>query len=309
MCRIFKSLINNSTHSLLKEVFRKMGSIYSFKVTLLIFCFIAFWGGLSTNLSADNLSNNEYTIGPEDILEIQVWDNEDLNRIVEVSQEGTFTFHLIDKVHADGLSIFELENLIEKRLADGYILDPQVTVSINEYHSRKVFLLGEVQKPGSYILKRKTHILELISEAGGFTSMAGQTIKIVRPKSQKQSEGHVSPAEDKENEIIITLDIGKFSANSAHGTFFVKSGDSVYVNPTPRIYVIGAVEKPGAIKWKKSLTVRQAISSAGGSTQMAALKRTKIIRINKNGKENEITARMDDLVTPDDIIKVPERMF
>ena len=308
MCRIFKCLINNSTHSLLKEVFRKMGSTYSFKVTLLIFCLIASWGGLSANLSADNRSESEYTIGPEDILEIQVWDNGDLNRTVEVSQEGTFTFLLIGKVHADGLSIFELEDLIEKRLADGYILEPQVTVSVNKYQSQKVFLLGEVKNPGSYILKRKTHILELISEAGGFTDMAGRTIKIVRSKSPKQRRGPVLPTGGEENEII-TLDLGKFKDDNMYDTFFVASGDHVYVNPVTRIFVSGEVGEPGEFKWEKGLTVRQAISLAGGPTKMAALKRTRIIRVNKDGKENEIKARMDDLVTPDDIIKVPGRYF
>ena len=243
---------------------------------------MGFLGMSSLNLAAEDLSKKEYTIGPEDVLGIQVWDNEDLNRTVEVSQKGTFTFRLIGKVHADGLSIFELEDLIEKRLADGYILEPQVTVSIHEFQNRKVFLLGEVERPGSYVLKRKTHILELISNAGGFTNKAGRTIKIVRPKSQKQSEGHVSPTEDKKE--IIMLDLGKFNPNSAHDTFFVKSGDSIYVNPVPRIYVIGEVGNPGALEWEKSMTVRQAISLAGGHTQMAALKRTRIIRVNKNGK-------------------------
>ncbi len=66
---------------------------------------------------------------------------------------------------------------------------------------------------------------------------------------------------------------------------------------------------PGALKWEKSLTVRQAISFAGGPTQLAALKRTRIIRVSKNGKENEIKAHMDDLVRPDDIIKVSGRYF
>ncbi len=283
-----------------------MRSIYS-KVALIIFCLIVFLVRPSLEVSAEDLSKNEYTIGPEDILEIQVWDNGDLNRTVEVSQEGTFTFLFIGKVRADGLSIFELEDLIEKRLADGYILEPQVTVSIIEYQSHKVFLLGEVRDPGSYILKRKTHILELISEAGGFTDMAGRTIKIVRPKSRKQSEGHVSPTEDKENEII-TLDLGKFKDDNTYDTFFVASGDHIYVNPMTRIFVSGEVGSPGEFKWEKGLTVRQAISLAGGPTQMAALKRTKIIRV-KNGKENKIKARMDDLVTPDDIIKVAGRYF
>lgn len=285
-----------------------MRSKYSSKVTLIIFCIIVFCRGISTNLSADNILNDEYTIGPEDILEIQVWDNDDLNRTVEVSQEGTFAFPLIGKVHASHLTVFELENLIKKRLADGYIINPQVSANVKEYKSQKVFLLGEVKNPGSYVMKRKTHILELISEAGGFTDIAGSAIKIVRPIPRQKREGHVPFTGDENNNEIIVLDISKFNADTTYDTFFVKSGDSIYVDPAPRFYVIGEVGEPGEFKWEKGLTIRQAISLAGGSTQMAAEKRTRIIRV-KDGKEHEYNVDMNDLVKPDDIIKVPARIF
>ncbi len=136
--------------------------------------------------------------------------------------------------------------------------------------------------------------------------MAGRTIKIVRPKSPKQSGGFVSSV--KEESDIITLDLGKFKDDNTYDTFFVKSGDHIYVNPVKRIFVIGEVERPGEYDWERGLTVRQAISLAGGPTQAAALKRIKIIRV-KNGKEQEIKVRLDDLVKPDDIIKVPGRYF
>jgi len=269
---------------------------------------MVFCGSGSTNLFAENLSNNEYAIGPEDVLEIKVWDNEDLNRTVEVSQEGTFTFPLIGKVKADGLSIFELENHIKKRLADGYLLAPQVTVNVKEYQSQKVFLFGEVKNPGSYILKRKTHIMELISQAGGLTDMAERTIKIVRHKPTGHSAETGSPEGDEENKTIITLDLGKYQDDITYDSFFVKSGDSIYIDPVPRFFITGEVGRPGEFKWKKGLTVRQAISLAGGPTQLAAEKRTRIIRV-KKGKEEEHNAGMDDLVKPDDIIKVPGRYF
>ncbi len=282
-----------------------MGDTYTFKVTLIIFCLIVFLGRLSTGLFADNLSESEYAIGPGDILEIKVWDNADLNRTVEVSQEGIFTFLLIGKIHAGGLSIFELEDLIVKRLADGYILEPQVTVNIGTYQSRKAFLFGEVQHPGSYILKRKTHILELISEAGGFTEKASRTIKIVRSKSQKQGKEVVSLSGNEENEVF-TLDLNKFE--NTRETFAVVSGDHIYFEKELRFFIIGEVGKRGEFKWKKGMTVRLALSLAGGSNNSAAEKRTRIIRV-KNGKEKEFNVNMDDLVMPDDIIKVPERYF
>ncbi len=284
-----------------------MSSKCSLKITLLIFCLIVFWGGLSANLFADDLSESEYTIGPEDILEIQVWGNGDLNRTVEVSQEGTFTFLLIGKVHAEGLSLFELEDLIEKRLADGYILEPQVTVSINEYQNKKVFLLGEVKVPGSYVLKRKTHILELISEAGGFTDKASRTVKIVRSKSLKHGKERISPSGNEKNEVF-TLDLNKYENENTYETFAVVSGDHIYVEEETRFFVVGEVGRRGEFKWEEGMTVRLALSLAGGTTKMAAEKRTKIIRV-KNGKGEELKVNMDDLVMPDDIITVPGRYF
>ncbi len=288
-----------------------MGSSYSLKVTLLIFCLIAFLGGSSTNIFSENLSNKEYTIGPEDILEIKVWDNDDLNRTVEVSQEGSFAFPLIGKVHASHLSVFDLENLIKKRLADGYIIAPQVTVNVIEYQSQKVFLFGEVRNPGSYVLKRKTHIMELISKAGGLTDRAERIIKIVRSKSPRRNAGIMTPERDEENETIIMVDLGKYKEDITYDSFFVKSGDSIYVDPAPpapHFFVTGEVGKPGEFKWENGLTIRQAISLAGGSTQMAAEKRTRVIRV-KDEKEHEYNVNMDDLVKPGDIIKVPARIF
>jgi polysaccharide export outer membrane protein len=284
-----------------------MRGTYYLKIMLIIFCFIGFLDMTSLDSQAEDLFNKEYTIGPEDVLEIQIWDNGDLDRTVEVSQEGSFTFPLIGKVYANGFSVFELENLIKKRLADGYIVNPQINVSVIEYKSRKVFILGAVQNPGCYVLKRKIHLLELISEAGGFCDNAGRMITIVRPKLPRQSRGLISSSEDKENEII-TLDLGEFKADSPYDDFFVESGDSIYVNPTSRVFVSGQVVKPGEFEWERGLTVRQAISLAGGTTRLAAAKRTIIVRI-KNGKEEMLRAKMDDLVRPDDIIKVPERYF
>jgi len=281
------------------------------KITVIHFCLIVFLVRPSLDVSAEDLSNREYIIGPDDVIEIQVWDNEDLNRTVEITQEGDFAFPLIGRVHAEGLSVYELGNLIKKRLADGYIIKPQISVSVIEYNSKKVFVLGEVQNPGSYAIKRKWHLIELISEAGGFTDKAGRIITIVRPKSTNKN-GEIEANTRGEKNKIIMIDLGEFKADLSGGNIFVENGDSIFVKPIPpikRIFVSGQVNKPGELEWKKGLTVRQAISLAGGPTNMAAQKRIAIIRIENNGKENEIKARMDDLVKPDDIIKVPERYF
>lgn len=267
---------------------------------------VFFCVGLSS-LLAEDLSDKEYIIGPEDVLEIQVWDNDDLNGIVEVSLDGAFTFPLIGKVDAGGLSVSELEHLIDARLRDGYLISPHVNVGVKEYKSQKVSLLGAVKSPGSYVLKRNTDIMELISQAGGFTDKAGQIITIVRPKSTQQNEHRVHSGKKEENEII-TLDVSDFKTNSGYHNFYIKKGDSIYVNPAPQVIVTGEVKKPGEISWEKGLTVRQAISRAGGHTEKASPGRVVVIRM-EAGKEKTLKPRMDDLVMPGDILKVPGRYF
>lgn len=187
-----------------------MGNKLNRRIIIIISFLVGLFCESSLALCADNF-DNEYIINTGDVLDIRVWDNEDLNCIAEVSQQGDFTFPLIEKIHASGLSIFELENLIEKKLGDGYLVAPQVKVSLKEYKRQRIFVTGEVINPGEH-------------------------------------------------------------------------------------------------KWERELTVRQAISMAGGQTERASPKRVIIIR-KKDGKEKEIKAKMDDIVMPNDIIKIPGRYF
>jgi polysaccharide export outer membrane protein len=278
------------------------------KRCLFLFCLMLFFSISSTLSSADeSLPNKDYIIGAEDVLDIQVWGNDDMHRVVEVSKEGAFTFPLIDKVQAAGLSVFEIENVLKKRLAEGYFVSPQVTITVSKYKSQKVILLGEVKKPGSYIIKGKTHILELISEAEGLTDDAGRTVVIIRPDSSKQNSASSSAVENSENKTI-TIDLDQITDKNADDRFFAVNGDSIYVGKARRIFVTGEVNKPGEFKWEKELTVHQAISRAGGPTKRGSAGRTRIIRT-ENGQEKEIKPDLSDLVMPNDIIKVPESYF
>ncbi|RJQ68920.1 MAG: hypothetical protein C4519_22145 [Desulfobacteraceae bacterium] len=250
----------------------------------------------------------DYIVGPGDVLEIRVWDHEDLLRRVEVSQEGAFTYPFIGRVAAANRSVFELETLLQKKLADGYLVAPQVSVTVSEYINQKIFLFGEVNRPGSYTLKRKVHLLELISEAGGFTENRGAKCVIVRPDSAKDKDGPTSPEEVGKNQIV-ELNLDDLIAGRADMTrSYVRPGDSVYIKEAESVYVIGEVGRPGKFKWVKGLTVLQAVSLAGGGTARAALNRISLVR-NKDGQEKEYRPELGEAVLPDDIIKVPESYF
>lgn len=260
----------------------------------------------SITLLAEINSSNDYILGPEDVITIKVWDNNDLDLTVEISQEGSFTFPLIGTVKAQGHSVLQLEKLIHDRLSDGYIVSPQVTINVEKYKTQKVFVLGQVKSPGVYNIKGNIHLLELISMAGGLSDDAERSVTIVRSRSSKNIDGKVSRSGKKEN--IFKIDLGEYEEDNIHETFLVKSGDYVYVNKKSHFFVTGEVKKTGDFSWEKDLTVRQALSRAGGTTDTASEKRITIIRV-KNEKEVVVKAKMEDLVEPNDIIQVPERLF
>jgi polysaccharide biosynthesis/export protein len=263
---------------------------------------------LSPANAAIDEQSKDYIIGAGDVLEIRVWDHDDLLRRVEVSQEGAFTFPFIGRVVAADKSVFELESMLEKRLGDGYLVAPQVNVSVAEYINQKIFLFGEVARPGSYTLKRKIHLMELVSEAGGFTENRGMTGVIVRPASARAKEGPTSPEEVDKNEIIeLNLD-DLIAGRSQMSAAYVRPGDSVYIQEAENVYVIGQVARPGGFRWQKGLTVLQAISMAGGGTPRAAMKRVVLIRT-EDGVEKEIRPQLGDQVLPNDVIRVPESYF
>lgn len=257
---------------------------------------------------AQRLHKNDYVVGPGDVLDIQVWDNDDLNRTIEVSQKGAFTFPFIGKINALKLSVFDLERLLIRKLSDGYLVAPQVTITISEYRNQKVFLFGQVRRPGMYMLKHHMHILELISEAGGFTEQRGSLCTIVRPEAEAGKKVPTLINDAKKSEII-HVDLDQLISGAVHNlSAYVMPGDSIYISESEKIFVTGEVRLPGKLKWEKGLTVRQAVSLAGGGTARASVNRIRIIR-NVDGVEKKIKPNLGDPVLPNDIIKVPESFF
>lgn len=120
-------------------------------------------------------SREDYKISPADLLEITVFQEKDLERRLRVSQNGTISFPLIGTVKVGGLSLIQAEETLATQL-QAYLKSPQVTVFIREYGNKKVYVLGEVSKPGSYDLPPESHltVLEAVSLAGGFTQIASK---------------------------------------------------------------------------------------------------------------------------------------
>ncbi|MGB2879890.1 MAG: polysaccharide biosynthesis/export family protein [Candidatus Omnitrophota bacterium] len=145
---------------------------------------------LSLGYAEPAVQTSEYRIGSENVLQIDVYYGRDMNleRKVRVSSKGYINFPLLGEVEVKGLTIAELESKIKYLLEKDYIVNPQVSVFIEEYST--VSILGQVQKPGTYELKGRMSVVELISEAGGFTKIASfNGVRIIRtdPNGSKET--------------------------------------------------------------------------------------------------------------------------
>src|SRR5262245_46518591 len=129
----------------------------------------------------------DYIIGPEDILEITVWKNADLSRQVQVRPDGRISLPLLGDISAVAKTPVQLTEEISAGLRT-YMESPTISIMVKEVNSYQIYVLGEVNKPGKYPLKSKTTLLQGITVAGGFTSMAARN-KIVVFRFSKDGEG------------------------------------------------------------------------------------------------------------------------
>ena len=257
---------------------------------------------------ADQL-RGEYIIGPQDVLTVAVWDSPDLSGKFTVETDGSFTFPLIGRVKAGGLTLRQFEAELKKKLADGYFKNPQVSVAVESYRSQRIFIVGEVRSPGTYPLTGDMTLIEAIARAGSTTPTAAPEAIVVRAPAGKTADGPTLPgqkddAADTQRVNLRDLQSGVLSQNIA-----LRDGDTIFVPRADSIYVFGQVRSPGAYALQSvDTTVLQALSLAGGVTDRGATNRIKIVRVVK-GEKVEIKVKLGDLVMPGDTIIVPEKYF
>jgi polysaccharide export outer membrane protein len=246
-------------------------------------------------------NDKNYIVGPGDTLEIKVYDHPDLSLKINISGSGQLRFPLIGNFFVAGMTPSQISDLIELKLSDGYLVNPQVSVFISENRSQKATILGEVEKPGLYELRGKITLLEFISKAEGLTSEAGRYIFITR--TVEKTSG-LSEREVIKIDLKALVEEGDTSQN-----IFLSNGDSIFIPEMKKIYVTGEIKKPAAYRFEEELSVIKAITNAGGLTDKAAPKNIRIIR-NVNGEKAVIQkVSMDEKVHPDDVIVVPESFF
>ena len=260
------------------------------------------FGGRSA-YSASQPTN--YVIGPQDILLIAVFDQDDLGGKYPVDADGSFTFPLIGRVNAGGLTLRQLEAELRLRLKDGFFKDPQLSVAVEQYRSQKIHIVGEVRNPGTYPLTGDMALIEAIARAGSSLLTASGEALIVRAKSGRVVDGPILPNTETE---VTTVDLKALQSGALEHNIGLRDGDTIFVPRAETIYVFGHVRTPGAYAIVKDTTVLQALSLAGGVTDRGATSRVRVVRI-EQGNKVEVRVKLTDAVRPGDTLIVPERFF
>ncbi|MBN2097696.1 MAG: polysaccharide export protein [Candidatus Omnitrophica bacterium] len=151
------------------------------KLALLLVIIALF--GFSLPVQAEEPAQVGYTVGVDDVMDINILQPEALGTTVTVAPDGSVSFPYIGNVQVKGMTLGEIQNEVQTRLADGYMKYPVVSVSLRESRSRKFFVYGEVNRPGTYPIEESATVLKAISMAGGFTKFGSSSrVKVLRPK-------------------------------------------------------------------------------------------------------------------------------
>ncbi|MDH3629101.1 MAG: polysaccharide export protein [Acidobacteriota bacterium] len=257
-----------------------------------------------------NSGISDYRVGRQDLLEIEVFDVEELTQTVRVGEDGSISLPLLGRLAVAGLTKSELEDLIAGLLADRYVRNPQVTVFVKEYESKKIAVSGAVKKPGTFEMLGQKTLLEMISMAGGLDVDPGKQIFIFRREHGGETR-----------RIAIELEQLVYQADPSLNVPLAPN-DIVYVPnlQTVRIFVSGAVNTPNQydVPRDEPVTVLKAITIAGGTTERAADKRVQVIRTDEAGNRSTMLINLrkvkrgkaeDPLLQKDDIVLVPEAYF
>ncbi|EDN69481.1 protein involved in polysaccharide export [Beggiatoa sp. PS] len=193
-----------------------------------------------------------------------------------------FPILFLGELKLAGLTINQIEKRIISGLNGDYLINPKVTITILEY--RKVFVNGEVGQPGGYSFVPGLTVEKVISLAGGFTEIASHDdISIVRNGNPTATP------------VLVKLKT------------YVRPGDIIFIKESAKFFMDGEVRKPGAYIFKPGMTVKKAISLAGGFTEIASRDTLSVIY-----KENEVATSspidINDFIQPGDIITVKNRL-
>lgn len=237
----------------------------------------------------------------------------ELSGAFRVDGHGDIRLMLVGNVKVEGLTTDQIsEKLTNLYKDEGYLVDPQITVTVAQYQHSEVAVSGAVMKPSYYPLIGPRSLLQVLGMAGGLASAAGDTVNIIRPRHESSK----SDGDQGLDAQTITIDLNRLLLDGdTNLNIPIQNGDVVFVPFAQSAYVIGSVTKPGNVLLQSNMTLTRAISLCQGKQINLASNYVTVLRVGSNGKREVIPVDLsqvlkgqeqDVLLKPNDIVYVHE---
>lgn len=264
-------------------------------------CWIMFLAAALLAVSPARGQNETLLIGPGDLLHVQVFDTPELEQHARVTDSGDMPLVIGGNVHVAGVTPAQAAHTVEDALQKGqFLLHPKVAITVEEYATQKVSVVGEVKSPGAYAINTTRSVLDVLTMAGGLTDIADRKVLIERHGTKQRIPYFLSNNADAALDSVVE----------------VNPGDSVLVPKAGIVYVLGDVARPGGYTMTNNeaqLTVLQLIARAGGTNHSAVPSHAELIHRKGTAVVEEPLAlsamqkghRADLPLQPDDVVWVP----
>lgn len=241
---------------------------------------------------------SEYRLGAGDSIRISVFQNPDLTIETRVSENGLVTYPLIGAIKLGGLSISEAERKIADSLRDGgFVRQPQVTLLVQQVRGNQVSVLGLVGKPGRYPIETaNTRVSDMLAVAGGIAPTGADNVILTGIREGKPYHRQID---------VPSLFLEQHSENDIE----VAAGDALYVDRAPMFYIYGEVQKAGAYRLERGMTIMHAIAASGGLSPRASERGMRVHRRGPDGQTRILDAGLDMGLQADDVVYIRESFF
>jgi len=261
---------------------------------LLLLALIAATPAISQTRDA---SRTNEALGAGDSVRVTVFQNPDLTTEARISPRGTIVFPLVGEVELGGLTPAQAGSRIAEQLRrGGFMVKPQVAVAIQQVRSRQVHVLGQLQRPGNYVLESTgARLTDILTLAGGISATGADTVTVLTHRDGKA--------------ITREIDVPAIFHGDPATNIEMENGDTIYVERAPVFYIYGEVQRAGAYRLEPNMIVMQALALGGGLTLRATERGIGVHRRLPNGRFTKLEAKLTDPVQADDIVFVRESLF
>ena len=243
-------------------------------------------------------AQRDYVLGPGDVIRVSVYQNADLTLETRIAESGSISFPLLGQVRLGGLSVPKAEKVIADGLRNGnFVRQPQVSILVAQVRGNQASVLGMVNRPGRFPIELTgMRLSELIATAGGIAPGGSDLVTLSGMRDNRAFR------------VVIDLP-NLFGASTKANDPVIVNGDTVYVDRMPMVYIYGEVQRPGAMRLERDMTVIQALATGGGLTQRGTEKGLRVHRRNADGKVEIVQPGMNDALKDGDVIYLRESLF